>query len=100
MKPPYIQYSTAGTGSTIIIADTQDEVQLIHETVLVAVLTITLPDTPADGQRVYISSVGGVTALTLTTLVGSITSIATSLIAGGIVCYLYRTASNKWYKIR
>jgi hypothetical protein len=100
MKPPYIQYSTTGTGATITIDDTQDEVQLIHESALVAVLTIAFPTTPVDGQRVYISSVGGVTALTLTTAVGSIASTITSLVAGGIGCYIYRKASTKWYKIR
>lgn len=98
MKAPYIQYSTAGSGSTITIVDTQDEVQLIHEAVLVALLTIELPATPIEGQRIYIASVGGVTALTLTTSIGTIASGITTLAAGGIACYIWR--ASKWYKAR
>lgn len=100
MKPPYIQYSTVGTGSTINVVDTHDEVQLIHENSLVAVLTIAFPDNPVDGQRIYIATVGGVTALTLTASVGSIVSTITTLASGGVACFIYRSASTKWYKVR
>jgi hypothetical protein len=99
MKAAYIQYSTVGTGSTITVTDTGDSIVLIHEAALVATLTVTLPATPVDGQQVQFCSIGGVTALTLSTPVGSVIGAITTMAAGGCATYIYRGPTTKWYKI-
>lgn len=97
-KAGYVQYSTANSG-TITIADTGDDVQLIQEAAVAVTLTIALPATPVDGQRVYISSIGGITTLTLSTPVGSIIGALTALAANGVFGYIYRGPTTKWYRI-
>lgn len=95
-----IQYSTASTGGTIIVTDTSDDIQVIHEdTVLTAVLTLTLPATPQDAQKVFFVSINGVTSLTMTTPVGSILNPTTVLVPNSGMCYIYREASTSWYKM-
>lgn len=98
MKAPYVQYSTASSG-TVTLVDTGDDIQLIQEAALAVTLTIALPATPVDGQRVFVSSIGGVTTLTLSTPVGSIISALTTLAANGIFGYIYRGPTTKWYRI-
>lgn len=98
MKAPYVQYSTANSG-TVTLVDTGDDVQLIQEAALAVALTIAFPATPVDGQRVFISSIGGITTLTLSTPVGSIISALTTLAANGIFGYIYRGPTTKWYRI-
>lgn len=93
----YIQYSTANSG-TITIADTGTNVLLIQEATIATTLTIALPATPFDGQEVRISSIGGVTTLTLTTSVGSIIGGLATIGAGGIFGYTYRGSTTKWYR--
>jgi hypothetical protein len=44
-------------------------------------------------------SVGGVTALTLLTAVGSIINTITTLAVGGFATYRYLSSQSKWYKI-
>lgn len=96
---PYIQRSTITSG-TLTIADTGTDVIVIHEAVLVVNMTIALPATPFDGQRVTISSVGGITTLTLTAPLGTIVNTIATLIAGGNASYMYSSSQSKWYKIR
>lgn len=99
MRTKYIQMSTATSG-TVTLADTGDDIQLIHEAVSLAVtLTIALPANPQDGQTVYIQSVLGITTLTLSAVVGSIISTITTLSAAGTAGYMYKASTTKWYKI-
>ena len=92
------QYSTITSG-TITGADTQQDVQVIHNAVsLAATLTITFPATPKDGQKFGIASVLGATALTMTstsTIVGVLTVIA----AAGFATWIYNTDSTKWVRV-
>lgn len=91
------QYSTATSG-TVTLADTQQNVQLIHNAAsLAATLTVAAPATPIDGQTWSIGSVLGVTALTLSssiTIVGALTAI----VAGGFATYMYSVDANKWIR--
>lgn len=99
MRAKYIQISTITSG-TVTIADSSDDIQLIHEAASLAItLTIALPVTPRDGQTVHIQSVLGVTTLTMTTTVGSIISALTTLAATGTAYYMYKLSTNKWYKV-
>lgn len=96
----YIQYSTAATGSTITCTDTTDDIQIIHEdTVLTVALTLAMPATPVDGQRIYFMSVKGVTTLTMSTSTGTIVSALTTLAANTAMCFIYRASSSKFYRV-
>lgn len=99
MKIPYIQYSTLTSG-TVTVSDTGDEIQVIHEAGATLTLTLAMPATPQDGQRVNFSSVGGITTLTMTASVGSIIGALTTLAAGGVLEYIFSLAQNKWYRSR
>ena len=98
MRHPYIQYSTASTG-TVTCDDTGDDLTLIQEAVLAVTLTIALPATPRDGQILTIASIGGVTTLTMTTPVGTIVSGLSTIAVGGTSRWTYRGSTLKWYKI-
>lgn len=98
-KSPYIQYSTITSG-TLTVADTGEDIVVIHEAALAATMTISLPANPKEGQNVTFSSSGGVTALTMSTPVGSIISGITTMAAGGTATYIYLGTQTKWYKVR
>lgn len=93
-----IQYSTVTSG-TITAQDTAQDVQIVHDAGATVTLTIALPATPFNGQKVGITSNGGITTLTLSTVVGSITNALTTLAAGGCATYIYVSSQTKWYKI-
>jgi hypothetical protein len=90
-----IQLSTATSG-TVTPIDTQQDLILIHDAAVTATLTIPFPDSPRDGQSFTICSVGGITTLTLSTLVGTIANTLTTLPVGGTGTW--RFYNNKWYK--
>jgi hypothetical protein len=88
---------TSGTNPT---PDTEDDLYVIHEAGVTASLTIPFPANPRNAQQFYIHSVGGITTLTLTAVVGTILSIATTITAGATIGWIYNQGSNKWYKIK
>lgn len=98
MKATFIQYSTTTSGGVIDISDTQDDVMVIHEAALAATMTINLPPTPVNGQRVTVLSTGGITLLSLSASVGSIINSITTIGSGSLARYLYYAPQNKWYK--
>ena len=94
----YKQLSSATSG-TVTVTDSGTDIQLIHTGSLTATLTIAFPATPYDGQKLSIASANGITALTLTTGVGSIINALTTLAAGNSGTFMYDSANTKWYKI-
>ena len=91
-----IQLSTSTSG-TVTPIDTQQDLVLIHDAGITLNLAIKFPDTPKNGQLFSIASAGGITTLTLTTLVGTIANTITSIPVGGAGSW--RFYNNKWYKI-
>lgn len=98
MQNTYVQISSATSG-TVPCQNTGQDVILIHEAGVTLSMTIAMPDAPVDTQKVSIISTGGVTTLSLTTLVGSIINAITTLVAGTPVAYMYIKSQNKWYKV-
>jgi hypothetical protein len=90
---------TTATSGSFEPADTPSNLIIIHEAGTTTSLTINLPTVPRDKQQVTIMSVGGITALTLSTAVGSILNNVTSLVAGVAVKFVWMASQNKWYKI-
>lgn len=96
-----IQYKqrTSATSGTVTIDQTGTDVQLIHTAALTATLTIAMPSSPYDGQIVSIASDNGITALTLSTGIGSILNAITTMAAGGTIYYMWDTVDSKWHKV-
>lgn len=90
-----IQVATPATGATITPA-TGVTVLLINNSVLLATLTITMPTSPADGQRFIVSSAAGVTLLTLTggTIKGGLSSLSVS----GYARFVYSANAGFWFR--
>ncbi len=95
----FIKQISTLTSGTITIADTKQDVQLVHNAASLAItLTITLPASPTDGQKVGFASTLGVTTLTLSsglTIIGALTTIA----AAGFATFMYEASTNKWFRI-
>lgn len=91
------QISTATSG-TVTVTDAQGDVILILTGALAVTMTIALPATPFDGQRVYISSDNGITTLTMSTPIGTIINAITTMAVGGVVAYIYDAPNTKWHK--
>lgn len=92
-----LQYTTSTSG-TVTMNDTGQDVDLIHDAGATVTLTIAFPATPFNGQKVRLTSVGGITTMTLTSG-GTITNALTTL-STGIGChYVYVAAQTKWYKL-
>lgn len=92
-----VQYTTATSG-TVTCQDTGQDVLIIHDAGATVTLTIAMPATPYNGQCITLSSTGGITTLSLTTGVGSLTNAITTMATGGTASYTYYTAQTKWYK--
>ena len=92
-----LQTSTATSG-TVQIENTQQDVVLAHDGGITLALTIAFPPNPKDGQKVIITSSIGVTALTLTSVVGTIVGALTTLTSGSSGRYIYSATKSKWFR--
>ena len=91
-----IQISTATSG-TVTAQDTKQDVTLIHDATALT-LTIQMPASPVDGQTVIVTTSGGITALTLSAVVGTIVSALSTLGIGSTGRYIYSAVQNKWFR--
>lgn len=94
-----IQLNTSTSG-TFTALDTQQDVVMLHEAAISATMTFAFPSTPTNGQSVTFLSVGGVTALTLSAVTGTILNGLTALTAGLPSTYMYYSPTTKWYRIK
>lgn len=100
-KPISIEYAAPAAGATVSVNGKTEQTHLIVEpAATLATLTIDLPNTPVEKQRVFITSTQIITLLTLTPIL-SIVNLISTLTAGGTVGFMYSSASGsgKWYKI-
>lgn len=95
----FIKQISTATSGTITLADTKQDCQLVHDAVSLSVtLTITMPASPIDGQKVGITSTLGITTLTISSGL-TIVGILTTLAAAGFATFMYESGTNKWYRI-
>lgn len=87
---------TPTTGSTVTLATINR--RTIINTGLLAALTLNMPATPVDGQLQTVSSVGGVTALTVASA-GSDTIVGapSTIVASSSFTMEYDLTSTSWY---
>lgn len=89
---------TIVTSGTITANNTQQDVVLVHNAGATVTLTITFPSNPVNGQTFSITSVGGITTLTMSSGI-TILNTLTTLAAGGTAKYMYSSGFNNWIKI-
>ena len=94
----YTQRTTATSGTVNIDSGKRDLV-FIHEAGATTTLTLNLPTSPKNNQKVTIMSVGGIVGLTLATAVGTIIGAVTTLASLGTTKLIWNSSQSKWYKI-
>lgn len=94
-----IQRTTATSG-TVTVIDTGQDVHLCHIAGLTLALTVSFPATPQDGQRITVHSEGGITVMSTTTPVGTMSSGSTGVGGNNSVEYVWIKSNSRWYKIR
>ncbi|WP_404480056.1 hypothetical protein [Novosphingobium sp. BL-52-GroH] len=90
-----LQYTTPVTGATVAM-DAGSSLLIINNAALLVSLTVTLPPSPMDGQRVIIASGAGVTLLTVNG--GTIKGIITGLSVNGYARFAYSAAAGAWFR--
>lgn len=92
-------YFAPVTGATVQYPNATSDVTLEPAGTL-ATLTVAFPTNPVDGQNIVVSTSQTLTALTLTTTVGTILNAPTTLLAGEAFAYKYLLTQNKWFRKR
>lgn len=103
-----VQYAIPVTGNTVNIANGAGAV-IIEPAGTLATLTVVLPTLPVDSQTVRVTSTQTLTALSVTatggpsgvTIAGTaVTALTPSATAAVGYEYIYRTNTNKWYRVQ
>jgi hypothetical protein len=90
---------SSATSGTVNLDSGKRDLAFIHEAGATTSLTLNLPTSPKNNQKVTIMSVGGIVGLTLATAVGTIVGTVTTLAALGSVKLIWNSGQNKWYRI-
>lgn len=95
---PAVQYSTPTTGGTVTVNANGYTKLLLNPAGTLALLTVTLPSSPSDGDMVELCSTQIVTGLTMNggTIIGALTTMAVATFAG----YVYSADASKWFRIQ
>ena len=92
-------YQTPLTGTAITFGAGVTQL-VLNPAGTLATLTIIMPASPIDGQKVFFSSTQVITALTVSPNSGqSVADPQSSLTVGGSGGYIYRSANTTWYRI-
>lgn len=90
-----LQYAQPATGNTVVCTGSTSLLVIDNAGLLLA-LTVTLPPSPLDGQRIIITSGAGITALTVNG--GTIKGLITTLSVNGYARFAYSSAANAWFR--
>lgn len=90
-----VQWAQPTGGATVAVGAGKTAL-FIDNAALLATLTVTMPTSPADGQRVIIASAAGITVLTVSG--GTVKGAVTTLSVNGWARYNYSTASAAWFR--
>ena len=92
-------YQTPLTGATITIPNATS-VEIINPTGTIATLTLNMPASPLDGQRMAVACGQTVTTLTMSgngaTLLGGLTTCG----AAGGGEWIYKSSNTTWFRIK
>jgi len=97
----FVKVESTATSGTVTLPDTQQSIIFVHNTASITLgLTIAFPANPVDGQIIIICSASGITTLSLTAVVGTITNTLGTMSGASPASWIYSSASSKWFKIR
>lgn len=95
-----VVYTTLTNGGTYAIGQNVPGIQNLSGTI--AATTITLPDSPFNGQIVQVGTVGEITALTLNASATpggqTLSNAPTTLLAGNNFAMRYNSSTSVWYR--
>lgn len=93
---PAKQYATPTTGSTVTVNNTGYINLMLNPAGTLATLTVTLPGSPTDGDKVTVASSQIVTGLTMNggTIIGALTTMA----VGAFASYVYVSDATSWFR--
>lgn len=93
---PQKQYATPATGGTVTVNSNGYVRLFINPASTLATLTITLPGSPSDSDKVELSSSQIVTGLTMNggTIIGALTTMG----VGTFATYTYNSDSSSWFR--
>lgn len=93
---PQTQYVTPATGATVTVNSNGHVMLFVNPAGTLATLTITLPSSPTDGDRVTLGSSQIVTGLTMNggTVIGALSTMAVATFA----TYTYSSNSSNWFR--
>lgn len=100
MPQSIVTQLATNTSGTIQSINTQQDLIVIHEAGLSINISWALPANPRDGQRVTLTSVGGITAVAINSAIGTVVNAINGMSAGAPATYIYYRPTNKWYRIR
>lgn len=94
---PQNQYVTPTTGSTVTVNSNGYVRLLIDPAGSLLALTVALPSSPTDGDKVEICSTQAITTLTISggTVIGTLTTMA----IGTFAHYIFNGTAAKWFRI-
>lgn len=94
---PQVQYTTPTTGQTITVNSNGHTVLFINPAGTILALTVTLPSSPSDGDRVTLASSQVVTGLTMNggTIIGALSALAVATFA----TYVFSNSSSNWFRM-
>lgn len=91
--------SAPTTGATVALSQARNQYLLLNPAGTLLALTVTLPTSPNDGDRVTIGTSQAVTTLTIgagsNTVLGPISTIA----IGGFAKFIFNASTTKWFRI-
>lgn len=94
-----IQTATPTTGTSVAISN-DTSVLILKHTATIATLTLTLPSSPVNGQRIFICTRSTVTTLTISAAAGqTLYGTATTIAATSPRCFVYESATTSWYRL-
>lgn len=93
---PTVQYSAPTTGSTVTVGSSGNTQLLLNPAGSLLALTVTLPSSPSDGDRVEIGCTQTVTTLTMNG--GTIVGALTTLVAGTCGTWIFSATGSNWIK--
>lgn len=93
---PTVQYSAPTTGSTVTVGSTGNTQLLLNPAGSLLALTVTMPSSPSDGDRVEMGCTQTVTTLTMNG--GTIIGALTTTVAGTAGTWVYSATASSWIK--
>jgi hypothetical protein len=90
-----MQYAVPTTGQTVAMSANIGRL-VLNPAGLLALLTITMPPSPTDGQECSFSTSQPITALTMSggTIIGGLTTLA----LGGFASFVYSSGASSWFR--